>query len=84
MVLGVYTGLVASVSDMAGCRMGLTGDFEGCSTLEHKCNCAEMHGIVASLSPMKDTSSVSVRYFDGELKDGKTSCRVVASPLSVA
>lgn len=36
-----------------------------------------VHRIVASLSPMKDSTSGSIRYFDGELTDGKTSCRVV-------
>ena len=82
----IVAGLVASVSDMAGCRTRLAGNFEGCSILEHNCNCAEMHGIIASLLPMKDSSSWSVRYFGGQLKDGKTSCRVVgfAFVLSVA
>ena len=66
-----------------GCRKRLAGDFEGGSTLEqeHESKCAKVHVIVASLSPMIDNSSGSVRYFDGQLTDGKTYCRVVGSAL---
>ena len=63
----IVAGLLASASDMAGCRKRLVGDFEGGSTLEHKSKCAKVHGIIASLLLMKDYSSGSVRYFDGQL-----------------
>lgn len=52
-------------------------NFDGVSALEHKSKCVKVHGIMASLSPMKESSSGSARYFDGKLNDGKTSCRVV-------
>ena len=61
----IVAGVVASASDMAVCRTRLTGNFEGGSTLEHESKCAMVQGIVASLSPMKDNLSGSVRYFDG-------------------
>ena len=73
-------------SNMAGCRKRLAGNSEGSSTLEHESKCVKVHKIVASLLPMKDNSSRSVRYFDGHLTDEKTSCRVVGFPfvLSIA
>ena len=54
-----------------GCRKRLAGDFKGSSTLEqeHESKCAKVHVIVASLSPMIDNSSGSVRYFGGQLTD---------------
>ena len=52
-----------------GCRKWLAGDFEGSNTLEHEHECAKVHVIVASLSPMIDNSSGSVRYFGGQLTD---------------
>ena len=70
-------GLVASTSDMAGCWMHLAGDFEGNSTLEHESKCAKVHRIVASLVSIKGNSFKSVRYFNGQLTDEKTSCRIV-------
>ena len=39
------------------------------SSLEHESKCMKVHGISASLSPMKDSCSGSVRYFDGVLTD---------------
>ena len=55
----IVAGLVASASDMAGCRMRLAGNFEGSCTFEHESKCAKVHGIVASLTPMKDFPGVS-------------------------
>ena len=55
MALGV-AGLVASTSDMAGCRKRLAGAFEDDSTLEHESKCVKVHRMVSSLSPMKDNS----------------------------
>ena len=46
------------------------GQAHRASANEHESKCAKVHVIVASLSPMIDNSSGSVRYFDGQLTDG--------------
>ena len=58
--------VIASVSDRAECRKHLCHNFEGVSSREHVFKCAKVHRIIVSLSPIKDNSSGSVRYF-GEL-----------------
>ena len=43
----------ASVSDVAGCRKRLFDNYEYISSLKHESKCAKLHGIIASMSPMK-------------------------------
>ena len=71
----IFCASLASASDMA--RKHLYDNLDGVSTLQHKSKYAKVHGIVASLSRIKESTSGSTIYFNGELTDGKTSCRVV-------
>ena len=61
----------ASVSDMAGCRKRLCDDFKAVSRFKHQSKCAKVHRIVVSLSPMKDSSSGSVRILMASLLAGR-------------
>ena len=42
-------------------------EFERVSAIEHESKCAKVHGVVSSLSPMKESSTGSARYFAGAL-----------------
>ena len=73
----IVGGYLASVSDMAGCRKRLAGGCEGGSPHEHEFKCVMVHITAVSLSPMKDNSSGSVRYFDSHQTERKASCSVM-------
>ena len=75
---------LASANHMAECKKYSAGLFEGGITLKHEFKCAKVPGIVAYLSPRKDNSSGSGRYFDGQLTDRKTSCRVVGFAFALS
>ena len=62
LALVIVAGCFASASDIAGYMKRLAVDFEEVSTLQHESKYGKVHGIIASLSPMKGNSSGSVSF----------------------
>ena len=60
-----------------GGRKRAYDEFADVTAVDHETKCAKIHGVVASLSPMKASSSGRSNYFDGQLSDGKTKLRLV-------
>ena len=58
-------------------------EFDDLSSVSHTSSCANIHGVLTQLSPMKKSRSSSCSYFDGELSDGKNSMRVFGFESSV-
>ena len=57
-------------------------EFKYVSEVDHEAKHAKVHGIVASLSPMKESTSGCSNFFDGQLTDGKTNLRLVGFDTS--
>ena len=59
--------------------MALKRKFEDFDVSEMKeCSGAVVHGIITDLSLMKRSKDVNVKYFSGQLSDGKGSARVIS------
>ena len=67
---------------MAGSSKRSYDEFKDVSEVDHEAKHAKVHGIVASLSPMKESTSGLSNFFDGQLTDGKTNLRLVGFDTS--
>ena len=68
--------LISSVRMATGSRKCAYEEFPDVSTVDNEVKYANVHSVVASLSPVKFSASGKCHYFEGRLSDGKSSMRL--------